>query len=208
MRGGASEFHDIVPGPSSRILGRAAGCAAVTLESEPHLQLDAAIVAVLGKCSEATRQRVGAAEDRRRDVADDLAGVVVVEQVARRNRERQVVAPVGGSAAHSAHATAAHAHSTARPARTVTAASGTAMIAARTAAAAEVAPRVARAFARRPESEGLGEPEIHGVLRWTPAEIARQNLLAGRWIRIQQTVACCHDARLVRIGRNAGTPGE
>lgn len=37
MRGGASEFHDIVPGPSSRILGRAAGCAAVTLESEPHL---------------------------------------------------------------------------------------------------------------------------------------------------------------------------
>src|SRR5258708_19599546 len=76
------------------------------LKIESQLQLQAAIAGVFRKAFavDVAGHAVRQAEERRGDVADDWAGVVVVQQVAYRHRDDQVIAPIyRGRAARPPH---------------------------------------------------------------------------------------------------------
>ena len=94
-------------------------------ERESRLQIDAAVQAALGEGADAARQVVRFAEKRRGDDAVDRPGIHVVEQVARLDRNGQVVALTGRSAAAQATEEAAGtAARTTREAAARTAATG------------------------------------------------------------------------------------
>ena len=88
------------------------------LEAERYLQVDPAIRS--GRGVRTTREVIGLAEERRTQIADGRGKIDVIENVSRRNAERQIVAAIAGWAIESAAtahtaATAAAATAAARP---------------------------------------------------------------------------------------------
>ena len=68
-------------------------------ERESRLQIDAAIQAALREGADTARQVVRLAEKRRRDDAVNWSGVHMVEQVARLDRNGEVIALTGRTTA-------------------------------------------------------------------------------------------------------------
>ncbi len=84
------------------------------LKRKPHLQLQPPVIATLGERSEAAGQRVGLAEQRGSQRPIDRPGIDVIQQIARLDGKRQVIAPIrrATSAAETARTTAEAAHPT------------------------------------------------------------------------------------------------
>src|SRR6267143_4221035 len=74
------------------------------LEAERHLQVDAPVCG--GRGVRAARKAIGLAEERRTQIADGRGKVHVIENIPRRNAERQIVTVVVRHDVHSATAAA------------------------------------------------------------------------------------------------------
>src|SRR5689334_13700184 len=156
--------------------------ASLSSERKTSLQFQTAIVRVFGEDGIAGSGRlIGHAEQWRRHIANDGTRIVVVGQIANLHRDRQAItaAGAGGAARPTAHRE--------RSIRGSTRCIGAS-------AYGSAAGRHDRAaFTRSSKHERAADAEVEHDLSGSAAEIARQYLLHGRWIWVEQAIGSPHN---------------